>query len=100
MGFLVGRGISDITGEAADCAMMGYGKADQKSAGIHLRLRSRAFVFADADTPDAAPLLLVVAALPLVVDSVRQDVLRRLADDCGPRYLDANTMTHCPHTHC
>lgn len=40
----VGRGIADITGEAADCGMLGYGKSDQRTAGIHQRLRSRAFV--------------------------------------------------------
>jgi neutral ceramidase len=99
MGYLVGRGIADITGEAADCGMMGYGKADQKSAGIHLRQRSRAFVFADSDAPDSR-LLLVVAELPLVFDSVRQEVLRRLAASYGARYTDANTMITCTHTHC
>jgi neutral ceramidase len=97
--YLVGRGIADITGEAADCGMMGYGKADQKSAGIHLRLRSRAFVFAPADALDR-PLLLVVAELPLVFDSVRQAVLARLAGEYGDRYTDANTMITCTHTHC
>src|SRR5207247_9449865 len=84
---------------AADCGMMGYGKADQKSAGIQLRQRSRAFVFADSDAPDSA-LLLVVAELPLVFDSVRQEVLRRLAASYGTRYTDANTMITCTHTHC
>lgn len=97
--YLVGRGIADITGESAECGMMGYGKADQKSAGIHLRLRSRAFVFATDDAPDA-PFLLVVAELPLVFDSVRQEVLRRLAERYGTRYNDANTMITCTHTHC
>ena len=97
--YLVGRGIADITGESAECGMMGYGKADQKSAGIHLRLRSRAFVFASADDPEA-PILLVVAELPLVFDSVRQAVLRRLAERYGTRYTDANTMITCTHTHC
>src|SRR5438045_9797777 len=99
MTFLAGRGLADITGEAADCGMMGYGKADQKSAGIHLRLRSRAFVVADAAAPQA-PFLLVVAELPLVFDSVRQEVLRRLAAEYGTRYTDANTMITCTHTHC
>jgi neutral ceramidase len=98
-GYLVGRGIADITGEPAECGMMGYGKADQKSAGIHLRLRSRAFVFAAAAAPDA-PFLLVVAELPLVFDSVRREVLRRLAEAYGDRYTDANTMITCTHTHC
>jgi neutral ceramidase len=99
MAYLVGRGIADITGEAADCGMMGYGKADQKSAGIHLRLRSRAFVFADPTAPDE-PILLVVAELPLVFDSIRQEVLRRLAADYGTRYTDRNMMLTCTHTHC
>jgi neutral ceramidase len=99
MAYLVGRGIADITGEAADCAMLGYGKADQKSAGIHLRLRSRAFVFADIAAPDD-PILLVVAELPLVFDSVRQEVLHRLAIEHGDRYTERNTMLTCTHTHC
>jgi neutral ceramidase len=99
MTYLAGRGIADITGEPAECGMMGYGKADQKSAGIHLRLRSRAFVFATAEAPDA-PFLLVVAELPLVFDSVRQEVLRRLGTIYGARYTDANTMLTCTHTHC
>jgi neutral ceramidase len=98
-GYLVGRGIADITGEAADCGLMGYGKADQKSAGIHLRLRSRAFVFATAAGPDR-PFLLVVAELPLVFDSVHREVLRRLGARYGDRYTDANTMITGTHTHC
>ncbi len=100
MGYLAGRGIADITGEAAGCGMMGYGKADQKSAGIHLRQRARAFVFADADDPAPPPVLIVVAELPLVFDSVRQEVLRRLAAIFGDRFTDANMMITCTHTHC
>jgi neutral ceramidase len=99
MAFLVGRGIADVTGESADCGMMGYGKADQRSAGIHLRLRARAFVFADTTTPDA-PFLLVVAELPLIFDSVRQAVLGRLGEEYGERYTERNTMLTCTHTHC
>ncbi len=95
-GYLVGRGIADVTGEAADCGMMGYGKADQKSAGIHLRLRARAFVFASDDMR----VLLVVAELPLIFDSVRQAVLQRLAASYGSLYTDVNTMLTCTHTHC
>lgn len=108
--YLVGRGIADVTGEAAECGMMGYGKADQRSAGIHLRLRSRAFVFATsasaasaepgADGVDASWLLLIIAELPLIFDSVRQEVLRRLAHSFGARYTDVNTMLTCTHTHC
>ena len=48
--FLVGRGLADITGEAAGCGMLGYGRADQQTEGIHTRQRSRAFVLADGLT--------------------------------------------------
>lgn len=56
-----GEGISDITGEAAECGMLGYGKTGQRTAGIHLRPRSRVFVFADPAQGGARVLL--VAAL-------------------------------------
>jgi neutral ceramidase len=91
----VGRGIADITGEPADCRMLGYGKSRQRTAGIHLRLRARAFVFAD----DHRRVLLVVAELPLPMQNVTDEVLARLADRFGDRYLDANTLITTTHTH-
>jgi neutral ceramidase len=96
--YLAGRGVADITGEAAECGLLGYGKADQRSAGIHLRLRSRAFVFAASQ--DGPRVLLVVAELPLVFDSVWRAVLARLAGRFGDRYTEGNTMLTCTHTHC
>ncbi|HEU4360896.1 MAG TPA: neutral/alkaline non-lysosomal ceramidase N-terminal domain-containing protein [Mycobacterium sp.] len=95
MAMLVGRGIADITGEAADCGMLGYGKADQRTAGIHLRLRARAFVFAD----DASRVLLVVAELPLPMQSVTDEVLARLHRAFGSRYTAQNTLITTTHTH-
>jgi neutral ceramidase len=96
--YLVGRGLSDITGEAAECGMLGYGKADQQSAGIHTRQRSRAFIVAQPD--DGARVLLVVNDLPLVFDSVHQAVLRRLSSTYGDLYTAANTLITATHTHC
>ena len=105
--FLAGRGIADITGEAVECGMLGYGKADQQTAGIHLRLRSRAFVIVDAESgqrpfPTIQPrrLLIVVNELPLMFDSVRRDVLRRLRERYGDSYTEANVMITATHTHC
>jgi neutral ceramidase len=95
--FLVGRGLADITGEAAGCGMLGYGQADQQTEGIHTRQRSRAFVLAEVDGPR---LLLVINDLPLVFDSVHQEVLRRLHDRYGPLYTAVNTMITATHTHC
>src|SRR4051812_44800645 len=44
--FQIGSGIYDVTGPAAELGMMGYAMIDQKTAGIHQRLRARAFVIA------------------------------------------------------
>lgn len=98
VGLRVGRGISDITGEAAECGMLGYGKTEQRTAGIHLRLRSRAFVFAGSG-PDAARVLLVVAELPLPMQNVTDEVLRRLATSYGDTYTAQNTLITTTHTH-
>jgi neutral ceramidase len=78
--------------------MLGYGKADQQSAGIHLRLRSRAFVIVDAGSGQR--LLIVVNELPLMFDSVHREVLRRLRDRYGDSYTEANVMITATHTHC
>ena len=95
VGLSVGRGIADITGESADCGMLGYGRTDQRTAGIHFRLRSRAFVFADGN----ARLLLVVVDLPLPSQHVTDEVLRRLADSYGDTYSEQNTLITATHTH-
>ncbi|MFE9535314.1 neutral/alkaline non-lysosomal ceramidase N-terminal domain-containing protein [Streptomyces sp. NPDC006691] len=92
MGLRAGRGIADITGEAAECGLLGYGKADQQSAGLHTRQRARAFAFEEG----GARLLLVVCELPLMSDAVVREVLRRLPEGYGA----ANVMLTATHTHC
>ncbi|MGW1738330.1 neutral/alkaline ceramidase [Nocardia sp. NPDC001965] len=95
---LVGRAIADITGEPAEVGMLGYGRADQQTTGIHLRLRSRAFVFADPLVDRRV--LLIVNDLPLIFSSVTQEVLRRLAQRYGDTYTASNVMLTATHTHC
>lgn len=51
--FYVGTGIYDMTGPAAQINFMGYAKATQTGHGIHLRLRSRAFIMSEASTHSA-----------------------------------------------
>ena len=94
--YQVGRGIGDITGEPAECGMLGYGVASQQTTGLHTRLRARAFVIAAAD----ARLLLVVCELPLLLESVHREVLRRLAASYGALYTLDNVMLTATHTHC
>ncbi|SDJ14864.1 neutral ceramidase [Frankineae bacterium MT45] len=102
VGFRVGSGRADITGEPVDCGMLGYGKRTQRSAGIHLRLNARAFIFARPEgvTEGVERVLLVVAELPLIFDSVHRAVLARLADECDGRYDAKNTLITATHTHC
>lgn len=95
MTFLVGRGIADITGEPAGCGMLGYGKAEQRTEGIHQRQRSRAFVIDDGQRR----VLLVIAELPLPMQSVTDEVLRRLAEQYQDTYTGENTLITTTHTH-
>ena len=46
-GYLVGCGISDVTGPSTEVNFMGYAVPSQRGSGIHLRLRSRAFIIAE-----------------------------------------------------
>ncbi|MFI6643996.1 neutral/alkaline non-lysosomal ceramidase N-terminal domain-containing protein [Streptomyces sp. NPDC050504] len=102
----VGVGIADITGEAAECGMLGYGKADQLTEGIHTRQHARAFAFEETPprafegTPPGAGaprrLLLIVCELPLMSSGVVREVLRRLPDG----YTESNVMITATHTHC
>ncbi len=98
MSFLVGRGIADVTGEPAECGMLGYGMRHQRSEGIHNRLRARAFVI--AEDPGPRRVVLVVCDLPLMFDTVRSEVLRRLEERHGDAYTDDNLVLSVTHTHC
>lgn len=98
----VGVGIADVTGEAAECGMLGYGKADQLTEGIHTRQHARAYAFEEPAPTGALAsreprrLLLVVCELPLMSSGVVREVLRRLPDG----YTESNVMITATHTHC
>ncbi|MEZ0367177.1 neutral/alkaline non-lysosomal ceramidase N-terminal domain-containing protein [Mycobacterium sp. pUA109] len=94
--YRVGRGIADITGEPAECGMLGYGVRTQRTSGLHTRLRARAFVFMSGP----ARVLLVVCEIPLLLESVHREVLRRLTADYGSCYTLDNVMLTATHTHC
>ncbi len=95
---LVGRGVADITGEPAGCGMLGYGRADQRTTGIHLRQRSRAFVFVDTVTDRRV--VLSINEVPLLIDTLHIGVLERLADEFGDLYDTSNVVITATHTHC
>ncbi|MCW2606927.1 MAG: alkaline ceramidase [Frankiales bacterium] len=74
--WLVGCGSADVTGEPWDAGMLGYGMRWQRSEGLHLRQRSRAFVV--ADPASGRRVALVVADIGMFFANVREAVLARL----------------------
>ena len=50
--YRVGIGIYDVTGPIAQVNFMGYAMPQQTGHGLHLRLRSRAFIISDLDASD------------------------------------------------
>ncbi|MEU4312059.1 neutral/alkaline ceramidase [Nocardia sp. NPDC024068] len=93
--YLIGVGISDITGPAAECGMMGYSQQDQTTAGIHLRPRARAFVFATG----SERIVFAVAENAMIFQSVHHGVLAELARRFGDRYTERNVLLTSTHSH-
>lgn len=96
--FQIGSGIYDITGPAAELGMMGYAMLDQKTAGIHQRLHSRAFVI--ASTCNGKRAVFVNADLGMIFQAVKQKVVQKLQTTYGASlYTDANVLLSATHTH-
>jgi neutral ceramidase len=96
-GYLVGAGIYDITGPAAEIVMMGYAVPTQKTSGIHTRLRSRAFIIGDA----TKRVVLVSAELGMLFQMVKLKVAEKLAADeeLSKFYDERNVLLSATHTH-
>ncbi|MFP2931492.1 neutral/alkaline ceramidase [Pyxidicoccus sp. 3LG] len=95
--FQVGAGIYDITGPAAELGMMGYAMLEQKTAGIHQRLRSRAFVI--ASPCNGRRVAFVSADAGLISQGIKQQVVERLRATYGSTYTDENVVLSATHTH-
>lgn len=95
--YLVGRGIHDITGPAAEVGLMGYANPDQKSAGIHFRQWSRAYVVAEPNNDKRVVFVSVDAGA--LFQSVFQGVMQKLADKYGDTYNERNVILSATHTH-
>lgn len=93
-GYLLGVGIADVTGPAAEVHFMGYANPSQKGEGIHLRQFSRAFVFQDGG---GERFVFVSVDCGMIGSGLRKEVLKRLRA-LGP-YDDHNVMISGTHTH-
>jgi len=95
--FYIGSGIYDITGPAAELGMMGYSMPDQKTEGISMRLRSRAFVVADPGS--GKRVVFVNADTGIIAQGVKQRVVELLQNTYGSLYLAKNVLLTANHTH-
>jgi neutral ceramidase len=96
--FLIGVGTHDITGPAAGLGMMGYANIFQTTAGIHFRLRSRAFIM--ASPCNNKRVVFVSADLLAIFQVVKQAVVRKLYDNgYGALYKDENVLLSATHDH-
>lgn len=94
---LVGTGIGDITGPVAEVVMMGYANGEQISSGLLTRLYARAFIFASPG--NGRRVVFVSAELGQLFSSIKQGVLKRLAQRYGNLYDDSNVQIAATHTH-
>lgn len=97
--WVVGAGMYDITGPAADRGMVGYGNTSQTTQGIHTRLWSRAFAIGKPGTDNYV--MFVSADIQSITQGIHQGVLKKIANDSTlSAYLDVNNvMLTATHTH-
>ncbi|OMP03004.1 Neutral/alkaline nonlysosomal ceramidase [Corchorus capsularis] len=95
--YLIGLGSYDMTGPAADVNMMGYANMEQNTAGIHFRLRARAFIVAESS--QGARFAFVNLDAGMASQLVTIKVLERLKTRFGNLYTQENLAISGTHTH-
>jgi len=97
--YLIGLGIHDVTGPAAEVGMMGYSMPHQRTAGIHMRLRSRAFII--ASTENRKRVIIVCADLGMIFQGVKQQVVKKIEsnNELKNLYDEKNVLLSANHTH-
>lgn len=96
--FLLGRGIADVTGPARGMQMWGFVREGQITEGIHTRLYSRAFIIAEADTPDDR-FAFVSVDIGSITHDMQLEVVDRLRAQFGDTYTLDNVILSATHTH-
>ncbi|XP_008313183.1 neutral ceramidase isoform X1 [Cynoglossus semilaevis] len=94
--YMVGVGRADCTGPPAEIPLMGYAHPQQKAAGIHTRLYSRAFIVDDG----RKRLVFVTADVGMISQRLRLEVLQALQVKFGDLYRQENVVLSGTHTHC
>ena len=95
--YLIGVGMADVTGPAYGNPMWGFGKEGQNTQGIHLRLKSRAFIFVDPSSHQR----LVFASVD--IGSIEHNIVLEVIDRLQARFDDVysldNVILSATHTH-
>ncbi|AWZ00384.1 neutral ceramidase [Rhodobiaceae bacterium] len=95
--YLIGRGMTDITGPAFGIQMWGFGREDQLTEGLHIRQRARAFIIAEPD--DGKRLVFVSADIGSIEHNITLEVLDRLKARYQGLYTLDNVILSATHTH-
>lgn len=97
-GWLIGRGISDMTGAVADQGMMGYSEEDQVAEGLRGCYFARAFILVDKAT--GARLVYVNADLACLFEAIHRDVVKQVQEQLGADlYRVENISLTATHNH-
>lgn len=94
--YLIGTGIYDITGPAAEVGMMGYAEPAQRTNGVHDRQWARAFIIAEAN---GKRVIFVNVDQGAVFQSITQGVVSKLQMRYGDLYDEDNLIISATHTH-
>ncbi len=95
--YLIGRGMTDITGPAFGIQMWGFGREDQLTEGLHIRQRARAFII--AEPAGDKRLVFVSADIGSIEHNITLEVLDRLQARFPGRYSLDNVILSATHTH-
>jgi neutral ceramidase len=96
--YLIGTGIYDVTGPAAELGMMGMASIEQKTEGIHSRLFARAFIVCDQDSKKRV--VIVSSDIWSCTQAVKMEVVKRLKSIYGnDLYTTENVLLSGTHTH-
>jgi neutral ceramidase len=96
--YLIGTGIYDVTGPAAELGMMGMASINQKTEGIQSRLFARAFIVCDQTSNNRVVIL--SADIWSCTQALKMEVVKRLKNIYGnDLYTIDNVLLSGTHTH-
>ena len=95
--YVIGRGMSDVTGPVVGIQLWGFGREDQSGEGLHIRQKARAFIIADAQAKKR--IAFVSVDIGSIEHHITLEVLNRLKQQFGNDYRLDNVILSATHTH-